>query len=167
MCDIQRPTSCARGGSPVLVIKLSKVKELIMKSICVTLLFIFAFSTLADVLERTNEIGETVLMLASASGDIQVVIDYIENGANIEAEDMYGQTALMRSIRARHIHTAIALVEMGANIHAVDKYGKTPFKLIFEKRLDGHPDIQEIRDILSKKNNNAELESKSCQSSLS
>jgi hypothetical protein len=52
----------------------------------------------------------------------------VENGANIEAVDIYGRTALHRNTMARS-GKITAFLELGANVNAVDKDGDTPLHL--------------------------------------
>ncbi|MFV8358255.1 ankyrin repeat domain-containing protein [Flavobacterium sp. XS1P32] len=52
----------------------------------------------------------------------------VENGANIEAVDIYGRTALHRHTMARS-GKITAFLELGANVNAVDEDGDTPLHL--------------------------------------
>jgi len=77
--------------------------------------------------------GETALMVASRSGNVDLVALLADRGANVNAvESWRGQTALMWAASEGHVDVVRLLVKHGANIHERSKVGFTA--LLFAAR---------------------------------
>ena len=65
------------------------------------------------------KMGETPLMTAARSGDLQTVERLLEYGADVNAvEHERGQTALMWAVAQQHGDVARLLIESDADLHA-------------------------------------------------
>jgi len=81
--------------------------------------------------------GETVLMLASRSGNVEAVKALLARGAKHDARERHGQTALMWAAAEGNTAVVLALMEAGADIKATLDSGFSPFFLaVREGRLD-------------------------------
>ena len=77
--------------------------------------------------------GETALMVASRSGNVDLVALLADRGANVNAvESWRGQTALMWAASEGHVDVVRLLIKHGANIHERSKVGFTA--LLFAAR---------------------------------
>jgi ankyrin len=63
-------------------------------------------------------LGETPLMIASRSGNPDVVTQLIDKGASVNARGPRGQTALMWAVSEQHPDVVKVLLARGADIHA-------------------------------------------------
>ena len=71
--------------------------------------------------------GETVLMAASLSGQVDIVRMLLDHGADINAKTVRtGQTALMWATSENHDNVVRLLIERGADVRARSKGGFTP-----------------------------------------
>ena len=61
--------------------------------------------------------GDTVLMLASATGQIDLVKYLVENGADVNLYEFRGSTAISEASRKGHLEVVRYLVENGANVN--------------------------------------------------
>ena len=61
--------------------------------------------------------GDTVLMLASATGQIDIVKYLVENGADINLYEFRGSTAISEASRKGHLELVKYLVENGADVN--------------------------------------------------
>jgi hypothetical protein len=75
----------------------------------------------------TDEISD--LMLASAEGNLERVIDLISYGANINAVSRNGSTALMYASKNGHLMIVKLLLEKGANKEIINHRGSTALSL--------------------------------------
>jgi hypothetical protein len=78
--------------------------------------------------------GVTMLMAASAAGQMRAVVMLLDNGASVDAQDSNGDSALMIASKRRgascgsqeaYDHIATYLVRNGANIDLADNNGAT------------------------------------------
>jgi hypothetical protein len=76
-----------------------------------------------DVNEKDKD-GNTALIRASASGDVNSVTTLIAAGADIEARGQYGMTALMKAAHHGKTDCIKALVAAGADINAKSNGGR-------------------------------------------
>lgn len=87
----------------------------------------------ADVNCRNSE-GETLLMLASQSGNLSLVMELLGADADVNATDERGWTALAKStynheMKRGFAEVTKALIDAGANIEAPITYGVRPLML--------------------------------------
>ena len=72
--------------------------------------------------------GETALMAAASTGNVDVVRALVTRGADVNARESRGsQTALMWAIAEKHSAVARYLIEHGADVQTKSKAGLTPF----------------------------------------
>ena len=64
-----------------------------------------------------------IFVLGAAHGQVSVVKNLIENGVDINCQDMYGATALMWAAENGELTTATLLIEKGAKINHQAKKG--------------------------------------------
>jgi ankyrin repeat protein len=74
--------------------------------------------------------GDTLLYMAAAAGDKDVVAALIKKGANIEGSNAAGETPLHTAVAERHADVAELLVENGANEHALNRSDRTPLHFL-------------------------------------
>jgi len=87
----------------------------------------FAFlrkSGLEDVNIADND-GRTPLMVASGSGNLGVVQQLVNLGADIEARDKMGRTAFLYAVETGGDRVFRVLVDLGVDIHVRDNSGRT------------------------------------------
>ena len=71
--------------------------------------------------------GETALMTAAHTGNVEAVKSLLVHGADVNAKGSErGQTALMWAVAENHTEVVRALIEHGADVHARSKGGFTP-----------------------------------------
>jgi ankyrin repeat protein len=87
----------------------------------------------ADVNEREQKKGLTVLMVAAGAGSNQLVDILLRSGAKINATTKSGRTALAVAVAGRHTSTVKLLIEAGANLKKADKQGNTPLMIAQSK----------------------------------
>ncbi|WP_425413956.1 ankyrin repeat domain-containing protein [Paenibacillus terrigena] len=75
-----------------------------------------------DVARMNNQ-----LILAAEQGNTEAVLQWLEQGANIDARDSQGRTAILAATHRNHPETVQALIEAGANIHIQDNQLDNPF----------------------------------------
>jgi ankyrin repeat protein len=83
---------------------------------------------------RDNSDGEYSLMnavweSAIKDGDVQIVLDLLGRGADVNALDRYGQTALMLAAHAGHRRLVEVLIAHGANLNVTAKFGLSALML--------------------------------------
>jgi ankyrin repeat protein len=87
----------------------------------------------------------TVFMRAAASGDIETVRRFIDDGVEINGQSPNGTTALMAAIKNERSDVACELLELGADLAICDqdgfnavqwaqKKGLTPFLAVLKER---------------------------------
>ena len=62
---------------------------------------------------------------AAKKGDVPLIIELINKGANINAPDKDGYTALMYAVRNNYVWLAKILIKSGADVNAQDAEGRT------------------------------------------
>ncbi|MDR0616603.1 MAG: ankyrin repeat domain-containing protein [Synergistaceae bacterium] len=85
----------------------------------------------ADI-NAVNALGQTPLMSAATSRNLNAVRALIDAGANVDTADPLGQTPLMLTIRVRYdknLDVVRALIDAGADVNARDNFGQTPLML--------------------------------------
>lgn len=58
-------------------------------------------------------------------GDVPLIIELINKGADVNAPDKDGNTALMYTVRNNHVWLAKILIKTGADVNAQDAEGRT------------------------------------------
>jgi len=75
---------------------------------------------------------------ASKRGDVQVVLDLLESGADVNACDRYGQTALMLAALAGHGGVVEILIAHQAKLNSTAKFGLSALMLA---TIAGHTEV--------------------------
>ena len=70
--------------------------------------------------------GDTPLSEAAASGAIDVMIELIKRGADVNSRGRFDRTPLYRACFAGHTSAALALLEAGADPRLYDAHGERP-----------------------------------------
>ena len=68
----------------------------------------------------------TALFDACTRGNIAVVVEFLDTGANLESRDEDGSTLLQLACRYGHADLALVLIGRGSNVNAKDLNGTTP-----------------------------------------
>jgi len=58
--------------------------------------------------------------------DLQAMISLLENGADVEAENVDGLRPIHYSVRTGHVELVELMINHGANVHAADVFGNRP-----------------------------------------
>jgi len=74
-------------------------------------------------------------------GDVQIVLDLIERGADLNGLDRYGQTALMLAAHAGHRELVEILIARRADLNVTAKFGLSALMLAI---VAGHADIARL-----------------------
>lgn len=80
-------------------------------------------------LNRTNQLGQTPLLLASSrSGEVEeeMALALLAGGANPNLKDHHGETPLHAAAGTDRPHLVRTLLEKGAPVNIKDDYGETP-----------------------------------------
>ena len=98
---------------------------------------IFLENKLADIKKLLVQINGTIYICYSEP-KVELVQFYIDNGVDVNAQDIYGMTPLHYALRSKNIDAAIALLKAGANPNLPNERGITPLSYIngFPERLD-------------------------------
>ncbi len=103
-------------------------------------------------LEKAALMSDTsLLMLASAMGDLRVVADLLAKGENVNAQNKTGKTAVIFAASQGHPGVVGTLLEEGADPKLKDKDGATAASLAKKK---GHYDVLKILEQASMKKQN-------------
>lgn len=101
---------------------------------------IFLENKLADIKKITSLDKWNYLhrILCYSEPKVELVKFYIDNGVDVNAQDIYGMTPLHYALRGKNIDAAIALLKAGANPNLPNERGITPLSYIngFPERLD-------------------------------
>ncbi|MDO9269628.1 MAG: ankyrin repeat domain-containing protein [Methylobacter sp.] len=74
-------------------------------------------------------------------GDVQVVLDLLEQGMDVNTRNRYGQTALMLAAHAGHREVVEMLIAHCANLNITAKFGLSALMLAI---VAGHADIARL-----------------------
>lgn len=74
-------------------------------------------------------------------GDVQLVLDLLGQGAEVDALDRYGQAALMLAAHAGHCEVAEILIAHRANLNITAKYGLSALMLAI---VAGHEEVARL-----------------------
>jgi Ankyrin repeats (3 copies)/Ankyrin repeat len=81
--------------------------------------------------------GDTALILASRSGDVDSLAAILANGADIEARGPYGMTALMEAAHRGKTECVKALIAAGADVNAKASSGRAALAWACELKRTG------------------------------
>uniref|UniRef100_A0A668AB57 Ankyrin repeat domain 52 n=1 Tax=Myripristis murdjan TaxID=586833 RepID=A0A668AB57_9TELE len=84
---------------------------------------------MADIIDSTDDQGQTALMLAALGSHTDCVHILLEKGAQADAADRKGRTALHRAAMVGSEDCICALLEHGASALCRDSQGRTPMHL--------------------------------------
>jgi ankyrin repeat protein len=87
----------------------------------------------------------TPLVLASLSGNLDIMRLLIEAGANVDQQDGYGQTPLMATVECKHLEATNLLIKHGADVNEKNPVKKTALMVAAR-----HGDRESAKFILSK-----------------
>jgi len=88
--------------------------------------------------------GNTSLVMAAASGNVEVVNLLLLNGANTFIARSNGWTALHRAVEGNHINVVRMLLEWGANVHSPNSVGTTPLHLAAQEASEDDNAVLEL-----------------------
>lgn len=74
-------------------------------------------------------------------GDVQLVLDLLEQGTDVDARDRYGNTALMLAAHAGHHEVVETLIAHRANLNITAKFGLSALMLAL---VAGHAEIARL-----------------------
>lgn len=74
-------------------------------------------------------------------GDIQIVLDLLGRGADVNALDRYGQSALMLAAHAGHREVVETLIAHRANLNVTAKFGLSALMLAI---VAGHEEVARL-----------------------
>jgi ankyrin repeat protein len=78
--------------------------------------------------DEKDDCGKTAFMIAAQMGRVDIMIQLLNYGANINAQDLFGNTALMHTISWRgykQLQAVALLLKQGADIDLKNSKGKT------------------------------------------
>ena len=78
-----------------------------------------------DNINEVNNVGDTLLMIASDYGRTEVVLELIKLGADINIQDIYKETALCIACKRGYIDIIDILLENKANVNISNNYSST------------------------------------------
>jgi ankyrin repeat protein len=90
-----------------------------------------------ELLHHQNKFGDTPLHNAALYKNVNAVILFIKNGAQVNQQNLYGDTPLHHTAFYGNIQIAHLLVENGANVNLQNRLGYTPLhNAIISKNLN-------------------------------
>lgn len=75
---------------------------------------------------------------ATKRGDVQIVLELLGRGIDVDTRDRYGQTALMLAAHAGHREVVEILIRHRANLNVTAKFGLSALMLAL---VAGHADV--------------------------
>ncbi len=82
--------------------------------------------------------GQTALHVAADNGSLKVCKILIENGAQVNTQDMFGRTPLQYAALDGHLGVCKVLIDAGGDVNHQDEYGLTPLHWAAK---EGHLDV--------------------------
>jgi ankyrin repeat protein len=80
-------------------------------------------------LDTIDECGRTALHLAVADRNDSIVVELLQNGANVKVRDVSGSSPLKCSILDQNANIAKILIQYGADVNERYNFGRTPLHL--------------------------------------
>ncbi len=99
-----------------------------VKTILVTVIVITVVLGLANLGIPVNRIDRQ-LIEASANNEPATVKQLLQQGANVDSQDLRGRSALLVAVAENHIEVARLLIEAGANVNLQDRIQDSPLLL--------------------------------------
>jgi ankyrin repeat protein len=84
---------------------------------------------------------DSALENAIKRGDVQVVLDLLGQGVDVDGRDRYGQTGLMLAAHAGHREVVKALIAHRANLNITAKFGLSAVMLAV---IAGHGEVARL-----------------------
>jgi ankyrin repeat protein len=131
-------TACEQNMHAFICVSKKEQPGWIVGSLKRSMSFLESFQDIGVDFNVQNELGQTTLMYAVASGHESIVAALIEAGANLDLQDELGYTALMFAVASGHESIVAALIEAGANLDLQNKLGDTA---LIRAVCDGHESI--------------------------
>ena len=78
----------------------------------------------SDVINETNNRGDSALLLAVKTNQLHIVELLLENGADVNAANQYQDTPLSVAVANRKVEMIRMLIEAGADVNFVDPTSK-------------------------------------------
>lgn len=98
-----------------------------------------------DPVEKRNELFlETELMTAVENNHRPKVLQLLEQGVHIHAQDCFGKTAIHHAAQLGHFDIINMLLDYGASMKVIDSHGKTPMDYITYNKPKDWENIEEI-----------------------
>jgi ankyrin repeat protein/beta-lactamase regulating signal transducer with metallopeptidase domain len=119
------------GGGPPLLVALRSGYQVIAKEL---------MDHGADLSLQSTFNGETILMIATAAGNIDLARQAIKKGVDINALSQKGDSALHLAARGNHLEILKMLLELGAEVNIRGYFGTTP---LFTAAQNGNSKIVE------------------------
>lgn len=79
----------------------------------------------SELVGAEDESGQSLLMYASATGNVNSISILIQSGSNVNHSDSLGNTSLIRACAKGYLHVVSMLVESGANLNHANSEGET------------------------------------------
>jgi ankyrin repeat protein len=73
-----------------------------------------------------NDYPENIKDLPDHPMHLDMLINAIKSGTNINNQDVYGNTALHYAARSKNFDRVKYLIELGANVNVINRFGYTP-----------------------------------------
>lgn len=114
----------ARNGNPAIFAQLLKLGAQIKDDFCQQALIPCIEQQISRALESSQkkDLNKQFLNVVKGS-DVSSVLNYVCNGADINARDDLGETALMVAVRLANDDTIDELIKLGAKINAQNYFG--------------------------------------------
>ena len=74
----------------------------------------------------TDKQGDTALIMAARTGNIELCESYIKAGADLNKQNHKGETALMEAAKGGYLDIVSAMIKAGANLDIEANNGRTP-----------------------------------------
>ncbi|KAK9122195.1 hypothetical protein Syun_019812 [Stephania yunnanensis] len=112
------------------------------------------FSSLVYDEEPENQLQLDAIHAAAREGDINNILEYINNGVSVNLKDSEGRTPLHWAVDRGHLEVAELLVSNNADVNAKDDEGQTPlhYAAMCDREAIAEFLVKQNADIVSKDN---------------